>query len=98
MDKKLTKQQVTSVHVDEQAKTIISQEYVEGGAPMPVALRIAGHLLLGVVKIYWRQVKVCVCVCVPFVLFCVVFFFLRALFFFFFFFLFFTRGCVVSFE
>ncbi|EPZ32666.1 Rad21/Rec8 like protein [Rozella allomycis CSF55] len=49
-DRKLSKQQITQTDIE--ASVEILKESVG-----PVALRISGHLLLGVVKIYWRKTK-----------------------------------------
>ncbi len=52
--KKLTKQQVTSTDVKEHVQAIITQE--QAGETVPLALRLSGHLLVGVVRIFSRQV------------------------------------------
>ena len=52
--KKLSKHVVTSTDVKEHGKAIISQE--TAGERIPLALRLSGHLLVGVVTIYSRQV------------------------------------------
>ena len=51
LERKLTKQNVISSNLENNVKDIIGQ----GQAPM--ALRLSGHLLLGVVKIYSRKAK-----------------------------------------
>jgi chromatin segregation and condensation protein Rec8/ScpA/Scc1 (kleisin family) len=50
--KKLTKQQVTSTDVKEHVEAILAQEEQK----VPLALRLSGHLLVGVVRIFSRQV------------------------------------------
>jgi cohesin complex subunit SCC1 len=52
--KKLSKQQVSSTDVKEHVKAILSQE--QAGEKIPLALRLNGHLLVGVVRIFSRQV------------------------------------------
>ena len=49
-DRKLTKSQISEIHIEEAVKSITESD-------VPIALRTSGHLLLGVVKIYSRQVK-----------------------------------------
>lgn len=51
LERKLTKQNIISSNLETNVKDIIG----EGQAPM--ALRLSGHLLLGVVKIYSRKAK-----------------------------------------
>ena len=51
LERKLTKQNVLSSNLENNVKDIIGQ----GQAPM--ALRLSGQLLLGVVKIYSRKAK-----------------------------------------
>lgn len=46
-----------STDVKDQVQAIISQEVVSPGEKIPLALRLSGHLLLGVVRIYSRQVR-----------------------------------------
>lgn len=57
VDKKLSKQQALQADVAAHARTIISQEVLQKGKAVPLALRISGHLLLGVARIYSRQVR-----------------------------------------
>jgi hypothetical protein len=57
MDNKLSKHQVFSADVVAHVRTIISQELIQPDQQLPLALRISGHLLLGVVRIFLRQVK-----------------------------------------
>ena len=51
LERKLTKQNVLSSNLEDNVKNIIGQ----GQAPM--ALRLSGQLLLGVVKIYSRKAR-----------------------------------------
>lgn len=51
LDRKLTKQNVLQSNLEDNVKTII------GGEQAPIALRLSGQLLLGVVKIYNRKAK-----------------------------------------
>jgi len=51
MEKKLSKQNIMAEHIDTKVKDIIGQ----GQAPM--ALRLSGQLLLGVVRIYSRKAR-----------------------------------------
>jgi len=49
-DKKLTKAQIVQTSIDSSVKSIITPA-------VPMALRMSGHLLLGVVRIYSRKVR-----------------------------------------
>jgi cohesin complex subunit SCC1 len=51
LDRKLTKQNVLQSNLEDNVKNII------GGEQAPIALRLSGQLLLGVVKIYNRKAK-----------------------------------------
>lgn len=49
-DKKLNKQQIFTADIQSSVDSIVNP-------PLPLALRVSGHLLLGVVRIYSRKVK-----------------------------------------
>lgn len=49
-DKKLNKQQIFSADIQSSVASIVNPQ-------VPLALRVSGHLLLGVVRIYSRKVK-----------------------------------------
>ena len=49
-DKKLTKTQIFSTDISESVENILSPA-------SPLALRVSGHLMLGIVRIYSRKVK-----------------------------------------
>ena len=49
-DKKLTKQQIFTADIHSSVQSIVDPQ-------VPLALRVSGHLLLGVVRIYSRKVK-----------------------------------------
>ncbi|TKA73920.1 hypothetical protein B0A55_05055 [Friedmanniomyces simplex] len=51
MEKKLSKQNILSEHIDTKVKDII------GTGQAPIALRLSGQLLLGVVRIYSRKAR-----------------------------------------
>jgi len=49
-DKKLNKQQIFTADIHSSVQSIVNPQ-------VPLALRVSGHLLLGVVRIYSRKVK-----------------------------------------
>lgn len=49
-DKKLTKNQIFATDITDSVNTILNPS-------APLALRVSGHLMLGVVRIYSRKVK-----------------------------------------
>ena len=49
-DKKLNKQQIFTADIHSSVESIVNPQ-------VPLALRVSGHLLLGVVRIYSRKVK-----------------------------------------
>ena len=49
-DKKLTKNQIFTTDISESVDSVLNP-------PTPLALRVSGHLLLGIVRIYSRKVK-----------------------------------------
>jgi cohesin complex subunit SCC1 len=49
-DKKLSKQQIFTADIQSSVDSIVNPQ-------VPLALRVSGHLLLGVVRIYSRKVK-----------------------------------------
>ncbi|XP_063934008.1 double-strand-break repair protein rad21 homolog isoform X3 [Zophobas morio] len=56
-EKKLTKQHVMQTDINRTVETIVS-DYIEKGSQIqPISLRTSGHLLLGVVKIFFRKVQ-----------------------------------------
>ena len=49
-DKKLTKNQIFSTDISDSVQSILN-------TPNPLALRVSGHLMLGIVRIYGRKIK-----------------------------------------
>eukprot|EP00696_Hemimastix_kukwesjijk_P012904 gnl/Hemi2/26220_TR8797_c0_g1_i1.p1 gnl/Hemi2/26220_TR8797_c0_g1~~gnl/Hemi2/26220_TR8797_c0_g1_i1.p1 ORF type:complete len:497 (+),score=136.03 gnl/Hemi2/26220_TR8797_c0_g1_i1:137-1627(+) len=50
LSNKISKKQIVQVNIEESVQSVSSP-------PMPLALRLSGHLLLGIVKIYQRKVR-----------------------------------------
>ncbi|CAM9177555.1 unnamed protein product, partial [Ectocarpus fasciculatus] len=55
-DKKLTKQNIFSCDISESVDNILNPT-------APLALRVSGHLMLGIVRIYSRKVKYLIADC-----------------------------------
>jgi cohesin complex subunit SCC1 len=56
LTKKLSKAQIFDTNIEDSVESIANPEH-------PLALRVSGHLLLGVVRIFNRQVKYLVADC-----------------------------------